>query len=211
MFMSRLSLVVILFLTFLTSCAPYRYSTDWIESEPRKNNHPLAKRNKTYALSHPLYMIIPRYRNQIQWYDMGHWTTWVLFGNEKDGIFGEEAAYRPMQLPSFSKALSWYVRNPLHNFNSYVIGDAGRRQSSLILFGLAPHRFALMTYQEQAKTIFPSRGSCLYLALHGWKPFFSLRIAYSRHLSTDFYIGWRCGGSFGLKFHLIKKHNEYCN
>ena len=83
---------------------------------------------KKEALSHPLYDLIPRHREQIRWWDIPHWITWNLFGNDDDGIFAEETSiyrHEPIGLPRF---LKWTLRNPLHNFTFYTIGSAERKK-----------------------------------------------------------------------------------
>jgi hypothetical protein len=81
--------------------------------------------------AHRLYQLIPPHRDVIVWYDVGHWCTWTLFGNDDDGIFGEGpcAHYRQDQPNDYAKALAWGCRNPLHNFCFYVIGSAYRKNS----------------------------------------------------------------------------------
>ena len=158
------------------------------------------------AVNHRLYAFIPRHRSQIRIYDIGHWLTWMLAGNDDDGIFGEEpsANFKESEPPSVSKALSWILRNPLHNFTFYVIGSAHRKNSEFAILSLSPRQFRLLHYRPHATTVFPSNCSCLYLGLHGGKPFFSLRLAYTRQHRGDFYIGWRCRGNFGIKFQPLK-------
>jgi hypothetical protein len=160
---------------------------------------------ESVSACHPLYRVIPRYRSEIRWYQVGKWATWALLGNEDDGIFGEEPtagnwSHRPLD---YKRALLWNLRNPLHNFNFYVIGSADRVNSEFTLIQLASHNCAFMKYNKVAKTNFPSPGSCFYFGFHGWKPFLSLRIDYGRIFET--YVGWRERGNFGLKLCLAKK------
>src|SRR5262245_53774154 len=105
---------ILVFLAFsLHSCASYKIPTQlFLEKKSNKQVHG----NKIHALNHPLYNIVPRHRCQIRWYDLGHWTMWMLFGNDDDGIFGEEADYSLEEQISTWKALRWVCRNPFHNF-----------------------------------------------------------------------------------------------
>ncbi|WP_059359722.1 hypothetical protein [Parachlamydia acanthamoebae] len=162
---------------------------------------------KQAALSHWLYRYIPRHRSQIKPYDVGHWLTWSLFGNDDDGIFGEEetAHYRPEYPISASKALCWSLRNPLHNFCFYVIGSAHRKNSEWTLLKMTKKGISIGDYSEEGKIVFANERSCFFAGLHGGKPFLSLRLCYFSHYRSDFYIGWRCRGNFGLKFNLLTK------
>ncbi len=209
-FKPPLRLFLISLLLLANGCAPYKVSTqaflDWPKPciEPENYEQSLLCENKRCAVRHWLYRVIPRHRCQIRWYDLGHWTTWMLFGNDDDGIFGEEMSgrYRPYQKVCFPKALAWTVRNPLHNFCFYVIGSADRRNSEITLLKVTTNEFCMFDYVPQGKTVFasPQSSSSLFLGLHGGKPFFSLRLAYHPKRHLDLYIGWRCRGNFGLKF-----------
>ena len=57
-----------------------------------------------------------------------------------------------------------------------------------------------MQYKEKADTVFGGRYTSFYLGLHNGKPLISLRIAYGPKWKSDFYIGWRDKGNFGIKF-----------
>lgn len=184
-----------------TGCARYI-----IPSEDFFNQAEITQ-NQMEASHHSLYQVIPRHRSQIQWYDIGHWTTWVLFGNDDDGIFGEMTNYRPDQSCCLLKALCWQCRNPLHNFCFYVIGSAYRRNSELDLLKIGQGKISSGDYRPVGCTVFPYKSSCFYLALHGGKPFISLRLAYTKNVKSEFYLGWRERGNFGIKFLPIKKTN----
>lgn len=199
-------------LAILSSCAPYKFSTlEFLEDPPEicSEEDFLLYQNKVDALHHPLYSIIPRHRCQIKWYDVGHWCTWALFGNDDDGIFGEEpSAHYKKDFPvSGCKALVWGLRNPLHNFCFYVIGTAYTCNSCLTLVKLSPEQWSCLTYQSHADTTFASEYTSFFLALNGWKPFISLRLTYNPCYSSDFYFGWRHRGNFGIKCVLLKKNN----
>jgi len=176
------------FLFFFSSCISYKHPPE----------------NVIYE-DHWLYQVIPRHRAQIQWYDLPHWTTWMLFGNDDDGIFGEKARYKPEIPPSFKKTLYWNCRNPLHNFCNYVIGSAHRTNSELTLLKIYPTKLEAFKYKPIGDTVFASKDTSFFLALHGGKPFVSLRIAYGQGCTSDFYFGWRCRGDFGIKCILYHK------
>ena len=111
------ALLSFLIMAFAGGCASYKISTREISQTLDQDSKRLAAPdcfdvNENAAFDHPLYNIIPRHRSQIRWYDAGHWTTWMLFGNDDDGIFGEarKKPYKPDQPPGFQKALVWFCR-----------------------------------------------------------------------------------------------------
>ncbi len=159
---------------------------------------------KDEALSHPLYDIIPRHRSQIRWFDAGHWLMWALFGNDDDGIFGERSNYRSQEMLTYKKAIRWNLRNPLHNFCFYVIGQAQFRNSEVTLLKISDYTISLLDYKKVGTIDFASSGSSFFLGLHGWKPFISLRLVYKTKQS-DFYIGWRSRGNFGIKTNALTR------
>jgi hypothetical protein len=220
----KLGLFIIFILTF-SSCASYKISLDSFQQEDIKDDsiqddkeYPVSEKNhiiiarKNQALNHWLYRIIPRHRCQIRWYDLGHWCTWMLFGNDDDGIFGEEptANFRPTHKIHFMQALAWELRNPLHNFCFYVIGTAHYCNSEYTILEVTPEHIEGFHYRDHAITIFASENSSLYLALHGWKPFISLRLIYNERRKGDFYLGWRCRGNFGIKCVLFGRRHKPC-
>lgn len=197
-----------LIILLLSGCASYKINTtEFIacdEINPEKHE----------ALHHWLYHVIPRHRLQIRWYDLGHWCTWTLFGNDDDGIFGEEptAAYRPQQRISCGKAVRWWCRNPLHNFCFYVIGSAHRENSEITLLKMTKSNVECCHYCPCATTNFAGDDTSFFLALHGGKPFISLRLRYSPTHTGDFYLGWRARGAFGIKcipFHVHQGDNGH--
>lgn len=209
--MNTYRLLFLFFSLILTGCASYRIPTAHFAQHSNRELSPVEQENKEIALDHWLYCMVPRHRCQIQWFDVGHWCTWALFGNDDDGIFGEEAGYRSCRYTNGVKALAWGVRNPLHNFTFYVIGSAYCHNSSLTLLELSPQCFSLLYYTPEEGHTFASRDTSLYLALHGWKPFISLRLAYADERSADFYLGWRERGNFGAKCHPLAKRKPLKN
>lgn len=188
----------------MVGCLPYKFSNECYLSNELPLDDPRIC-NQKQALNHPLYHIIPRHRHQLYWFDIGHWITWSLFGNDDDGLFGEEpnTHYRLEQPNNMKKAVAWQTRNCLHNFCFYVIGTANRSNSELTLLKLTKDETECFTYTPIATTTFPSKGSCLYIAFHGGKPFISLRLSYPNGAHSDFYIGWRCRGNFGAKMNFL--------
>jgi len=172
----------------LSGCIPYKV--------------PTAELANPKTVEEPLYKVIPRHRSQIQWYDGLHWVSWTLFGNDDGGIFGEDNPhpYCPSYPFGIGKTLSWNLRNPLHNFCYYVIGSADRNNSEIILLELSPQGCGAFNYSPCASRVFASRQGGILLALHGGKPFFSLKIPYTCCHHGEFYLGWRYRGNFGVKF-----------
>ena len=86
--------------------------------------------------------------------------------------------------------MTWYLRNPFHNFDYYVIGVADHetvRKGKYPEDVLNPHggwNLAVTAYKR------------LRLPL----------VWYDRHGIT-FYCGWRESGNFGVKLNLKKKTN----
>lgn len=194
--------VIIISLMCFTSCIRYRIDTENLFYEETNEMPSPHSDYQIEAHSHWLYQYVPRHRSQIAWYDLCHWTSWALFGNDDDGIFGEDSvrAYKCNQAASCAKAAQWNLRNPLHNFCFYVIGSAHRTNSELTLLKLAEGRLNALNYSPNPGVVFPSENSCFFLALHGGKPFISLRLRYSQNWRGDFYFGWRERGNFGIKF-----------
>lgn len=157
------------------------------------------------AADHWLYTVVPESKKSIKWYDLPHWITWAMFGNDDDGIFGEKPTARyNTRLPICTRrAAAWTLRNPLHNFNFYVIGSAYRENSEFTIVQLAKEKISFFEYKKKATTNFAGKGTSFYFGFHGWKPFISLRIDYGRLF--DFYLGWRERGNFGIKFIPAKK------
>lgn len=216
-------LLFIFFCSVLSGCASYKVSTQTFSScaypcDPRCEDfheipecnleEEIGQKNKESALRHPLYQIIPRHRCQIRWFDLGHWMTWMLFGNDDDGIFGEEpsASYRIDQPNHLGKAISWMIRNPLHNFCFYVIGSAHCRNSELTIIKMTPCQLCFLKYEKEAKTVFAGKGAGFFLGLHGWKPFVSMRLMYGPDAKSEAYLGWRCRGNFGAKLIPFTRH-----
>lgn len=201
-------------LSSFAGCAQYKVATTKFAPPPPPpgadcvacENHRLA----SGALRHWLYQAVPRHRSQIRWYDLGHWTAWLLFGNDDDGLFGEAQShpYKAHRKNSVDKALCWWLRNPLHNFCFYCIGSAHRKNSKFTLLQVDRQGLAVLRYRPVAKNAFGGPSTSLLLALHGGKPYAALRVCYSRNSQGQFYLGWRERGNFGIKFQPWKANRK---
>jgi len=186
-------------LLVLPGCASYKVATQDIALPQQVEISDEEIVPTKEARAHWLYSVIPRHRSQIRWYDVGHWCTWALFGNDDDGIFGEDAGYRQGLPNDGSKALAWGLRNPFHNLCFYVIGSAHRSNSEFTILEITSKKLRLLQYHPVADRTYASKGSSFLLALHGGKPFASLRLAYTDEHTSDIYLGWRHRGNFGAK------------
>jgi|GEM_PF-1694680 len=186
--------ILFFLLFFVTGCAPYKKRYDECISRP-------LSKIELEASSHPVYSFVPRHRDQVAWYDLGHLTTWAIFGNDDGGLFNEakaKRAKRPVVI-SWQEALRCFCRNPFHNFSFYVIGQKGTPQSEFTLFAIRDGKMELWKTRKKGST-FPNRDrSSFFLGFHGYKPFISCRVLYGESSRSDFYIGWREKGNFGLK------------
>lgn len=196
----RLSFLVLI-LFACNGCASYKIPTQaFLDKEENQISDTRQFCNQKAALEHPLYRVVPRHRCQIRWFDLGHWATWMLFGNDDDGIFGEESSahYHLEEKISAWKALRWACRNPLHNFCFYVIGTAYTTNSEFTFLKIDQEQFCFCTYRRSGGHNF-GKGTSFFLGFHGWKPFFSLQLLYTPKWRGQFYLGWRERGNFGIK------------
>jgi len=93
--------------------------------------------------------------------------------------------------PYIIRQLSWYVRNPLHNFGKYVLGVCDRNYT---VIGTAPVYATTWSDVDPAKTGW--KLSTIHLGeLH--LPFISYE---SEHVL--WYAGWQWSGFFGFKFNI---------
>lgn len=142
-----ISLAIIL---FSSGCATYKVPTEALMKED--------------APPHWLYDIVPRHRCQIQWYDAGHWGTWMLFGNDDDGIFGEDSKnpYKSDEPISFKKGLYWACRNPFHNFCFYTIGTAYCTNSELSIVRMGDGTLGFCEYSPIGHRVFGGREALFF-------------------------------------------------
>jgi hypothetical protein len=91
--------------------------------------------------------------------------------------------------PFIIRQLSWYLRNPLHNFGKYVLGVADRNYT---VVGAAP------VYATSWSDVDPIKTGWKISTIHidGLRlPF----VSYENN-SVIWYAGWQWSGVFGLKF-----------
>lgn len=106
---------------------------------------------------------------------------WAIFGNEDDGIHGDDK-WRAGRDKTWRLAVLWWVRNPFHNLFFYVIGIADRPRDF----------YSTREWGSPGWTFHALRWGWL------WLPFVS-------YLGwCNFYAGWRPYGAFGLKFNFAK-------
>ena len=105
---------------------------------------------------------------------------WSLFGNEEDGVYGD-ANWNPLEEKTWKRRIMWWLRNPLHNFTFYTLGNM--------------HKDVTVYGWPTVDVFTPAGGFCFSLAKTDkmWYPFISYIGAFK------FYIGWRMGNSFGIK------------
>lgn len=166
------------------------------------------------GLKHWLYDWIPVHRDDLSWTEPHKAVLWALFGNDDDGIFGEGPHSGRDWLDDWGSEISlkrfaaWQLRNPLHNFMFYAIGRAGTPNlpsyTILEIGGEGCHFMKRRTHGY----VFPQHANCLYVGLHGWLPFVSIRAGYGLPRRLDMYIGWRERGNFGTAFRFKKRKSN---
>lgn len=183
-----------------TGCASYKISTpDYVR--PNFENYLTDYENdmlRDKAKEHILYKMIPLSSEQIKPYDVGHWITWNLFGNERNGIFGEDCGKPYSQEISFKTFLRWNIRNPASNFCSYTLGkrEKTKRKSFAIL--RANEKFLFMQ-KDETPCIFSESKASFNLGLNFYKPFLAFKFPVYKDKRFDFYFGWRPDNTFGIK------------
>ncbi len=189
--------------SYYLDCPPNRFKLGGYQPEVLQGSDRYARRQQ--ALAHWIYYVIPRHHTQIRSYSVGHWLTWALFGNDDDGLFGEEesADYRPDEPISGWKATKWGARNPFHNLFFYVLGRAYAEPSQLGIISISSAGLKLFEYKKKGSVFAGSGGSGFFLGLHSGLPFISLRVNHFRQ--SNIYLGWRERGNLGFKAQLAKK------
>ncbi len=196
-----------------SSCASYKYPTQcyYVQAQISLSEEEsvLYHDYQDKALCHWLYNFVPRHRTQIRSYDLGHWLAWAFWGNDDQGVFSEAhlPLFNPCQDIGVKKALAWMLRNPLHNFCYYVIGSAHVQNDEFTVLKINWKEVTCFQYCPVAHTVFAGRYTSFYFGFHNWKPLVSLRISYGLKWKSDFYIGWRDRGNFGLKFLPLTKNS----
>lgn len=197
-FSMQVLLFLILCLQPLNSCVPYKIATQDLPplSKEKPSEQDLVVIEQ--ARAHYLYSLVPRHYSQLYFFDLPRVLTWSFFGNDDDGIFGEEPTSDVQGPISLSRFCYFFLRNPCHNLCFYVLGTAYMPNSELTIFSFNHKRSKFLQYVNKGSTDFAGPNTSFFLGLHGWKPFMSLRFDYGRRL--ELYFGWRSRGNFGLKF-----------
>lgn len=195
-----------------SSCAPYRCSTTELAKRHFCAQSVSIDDNKVdTAANHWLYYVIPLHADQIYWFDLGHWLTWSILGNEDDGIFGEgpHANYKPCEKISTYKALRWFIRNPFHNLFFYVVGRNTKTPvRRFSLFEVTDQGFGLFCGFSRRSYTFIGHRFGLQCCLHQGLPLISFRSLWNIRRKTEFYIGWRDRVNFGIKLRLFSKTSK---
>lgn len=198
-----------LFAILLTvgGCLPYKKLPTPATLTTQATESERDRQIRATAAADPLYRVIPRDRRQIYWFDVPHWVSWGLLGNEHDGIFGEDSNPPFTQTPNFKSFLAWYARNPLNNFCFYVIGSADwKTHYSFNVFKSDPAGLQLLSSDPKPSVFSKDPGGFIF-ALNDFKPFVSIKFPMGKAHAFDFYLGWRPEGHFGIKFRPWLKSN----
>ncbi len=180
-------------------CASYKISTpDYVR--PNFREHLTDYKNdmlRDKAKEHFLYRVVPLSSEQIKPYDIGHWITWNLFGNENNGIFGEDCKKPYSQDINALTFIRWTTRNPLSNFTKYTLGKRTEERNSFALLR-ANDKFLFMQKDEDPG-IFAKTPVSFNLELNHYKPFLAFKFPVFPKRRFDFYLGWRPDNTFGIK------------
>jgi hypothetical protein len=173
-----------------SSCASYKFPTERYY-EP----------SKIKFAQHPIYEIVPRKFEQIKAYDLMHLSTWLLFGNEWDGVFGEAYPEPFFAEPSYSNAFKWSIlRNPLTNVKNYIIGTSYfENHNNFSIISIDRKRGWRVMKRENDPTVFGTGPNTFQLQLNDIFPYVSFKVRLTDTRKFDFGIGWKHRGNFGLK------------
>ena len=186
-----------------TSCASYKRPTSSFARERSGEHATHYAAVEQRALEHPLYCMIPRHRKQVRWYDLGHWTSWGLIGNDDNGIFGESKAVPYSTNIHTGTFCRWAARNSLHNFTFYVIGSAHwRHHYNAVLLSVADT--GVRAFSRGQGKVFDS-DNAFKIAFNDFKPFISLQFRHFKNRRFQFYVGWRERGNLGFKLRPLAK------
>ncbi|MGR3952243.1 MAG: hypothetical protein QRY74_05050 [Chlamydia sp.] len=208
--LNLITVLLALFISILSTTLPFSSSPgikerilDELPFHIQEIDRALFWKNYQESTNHWLYRIIPRYRNQLHWYHIGPFLGWMFFGNEDDGLFGEgpKAIWEISTEPTLFKALSWFFRNPFHNYTFYILGTAAQEQKidEFILLDYTKTAFRIGVYSPKASTVFSDKNHSLFFAFHAMRPFVSFRYTLSNNRRIEGFCGWRERGNFGLK------------
>ena len=174
----------------LASCAAYKVPTSDYGPKPYDPYREIRQK----AVESRIYNYVPRKREQLRLLDL-RWATWCLAGNEDDGIFGEYSDKVPYSTNiNFGAYCSWCIlRNPLHNFNNYIIGSSDWKRHyncSVVSFG---GKKIARVFSNAAK--WPKRDEPFFdIGFNDFKPYLKFN-----PWITDFFFGWRNRGGFEIK------------
>jgi hypothetical protein len=183
-----------------TGCVSYKHPSSSYISMPRNdvNDHLRFEASVNY-----LYNIIPRNSEQIRFYDIPHWTTWAILGNQEDGIFGEDQDSLYSTNLNTWTAIKWGTRNPFHNFCFHVppfgTKDVKFDHHMTLVNISSDENYFLRFGKDDARTF--GKGKAGFVLGFYPLPFVSLRIPYFPPFEKnrlEFYIGKRPHG-LGLK------------
>lgn len=110
---------------------------------------------------------------------------WIFLANADDGYFGvNDVRFNPSGGRTLLIALTWWLRNPMHNLTWYVLGVAGRAR---VIVG------------PQAPRIADERGGWLWhWVIADGIPIPLPFLSYKRPGGLRFYVGWRPSGALSL-------------
>lgn len=130
-------------------------------------------------------------RTPIAWYWKINPVWWFL--NDEDPYPND---WHKPHSPEWWRILSWYIRNPLHNFGLYVIGVCDR---NYLVWGHAPVQWAFWTDLVHVDGYPKSGWKLTIINPHG--VFVLPGVTYSSD-RIEAAIGWRAGGRFAMKFNI---------
>ncbi|VVB80153.1 Uncharacterised protein [uncultured archaeon] len=194
-----LGLIAASCLAFSSGCASYKVSTpDYIRPDFQEyltdyQNDSLRDKAK----EHFLYRVVPLSSEQIKPYDVGHWITWNLFGNENNGIFGEDCKKPYSSNINTWTFLRWQARNPASNLCKYTLGKRTEERNGFAILR-ANDKF-LVLHKDKDPCIFSSTKASFNLSLNHCKPFLAFKFPVFPNRRFDFYFGWRPDNTFGMK------------
>lgn len=194
------NLVEILLMASLASgCASYKVNTpDYVR--PNFREYLTDYKNDSIrdeAKEHYLYKLVPLSSEQIKPYDLGHWITWNLFGNENNGIFGEDCKKPYSENINTWTFVKWTARNPASNFCKYTLGKRKEEDNSFAILRLND-KFLFM-HKDEEPCIFSKSAASFNFAVNHYKPFISFKFPVYPGRRFDFYFGWRPDNTFGIK------------
>lgn len=146
---------------------------------------------------HWLYKIIPFGKENVKWYN---WFFWAFFGNDDDGIFGENSEFF---FPIWNKskttpwvALKWWFRNPFHNFVRYTLER--KHDTQFYVISYTKERGWKFWFRDTAR-LWSSEQKQFEISVN---PFL---ISMRGFLKFEFYLGWKPDGAFGAA---LRKSNS---